>query len=140
MEKTKEKESDKMNKNGNIKIPLVIIIAIVVVIISIVAVIVIVTMPKKVNVQNQIVENQIQNENKIVEEQPTEEDYKKKYEENIASVELPKVEVGTIATQNSTIDGRVPSFYNPVIPKGFRAITSNEDSTIDANAIWGQLN
>ncbi len=129
-----------MNKNGNIKIPLVIIIAIVVVIISIVAVIVIVTMPKKVNVQNQIVENQIQNENKIVEEQPTEEDYKKKYEENIASVELPKVEVGTIATQNSTIDGRVPSFYNPVIPKGFRAITSNEDSTIDANAIWGQLN
>ena len=61
-------------------------------------------------------------------------------DEGIATETLPKIELDTIAERNSTIDGRTPSFYNPVIPQGFKAITSKQDATIDEEAIWGNQN
>lgn len=35
---------------------------------------------------------------------------------------MPKVTVGETASENSTINGKDGSYYNPVIPKGFKAI------------------
>ena len=61
-------------------------------------------------------------------------------DEGAADVELPKIEKNTLATANSTINGKIPSFYNPVIPKGFKAIGSEQDKTIDENAKWGEEN
>lgn len=53
---------------------------------------------------------------------------------------LNKIEMGKYAGENSTIDGKVPCYYNPVIPYGFRAICSDQDSTIDVKAKWGEQN
>ncbi len=53
---------------------------------------------------------------------------------------MPKVEENVFAQVNSTIDGRTPCFYNPVIPQGFKAIGNGEDKTIDVNAKWGEQN
>ena len=61
-------------------------------------------------------------------------------DEGVANVELPKIEVNVLANVNSTINGRIPSFYNPVIPKGFKAINTEQDETIDENANWGAQN
>lgn len=126
-----------MNKKGNIKIPLILVIAIVIVIISVIVLTVILLNLNK-NKKND--ENlQIENVTNEVINEPLEENYDK-YDEGIVKTELPKIEIGIIAQENSTIDGRIPSFYNPVIPKGFKAITNKEDSTIDINATWGEQN
>lgn len=122
-----------MNKKGNIKIPLILLIAVVVVII--IVMVVFLTRNGKVE-ENKQVENIFSNETNI---ETSEVDYKK-YDEGIATEELPKIEIGIIAQENSTIDGRLPSFYNPIIPVGFKAITSKEDNTIDTNATWGEQN
>jgi len=42
-------------------------------------------------------------------------------------------QINVIVTQNSTVNGRVPAYNNPIIPKGFKAI-----NTTDAN--WTNLN
>lgn len=68
-----------------------------------------------------------------------EKDYTK-LDEGIAKTELPQIAKNVIAEENSTIDGRIPCFYNPVIPQGFKAIGNEEDSTIDEKAKWGEQN
>lgn len=123
-----------MNKKGNIRIPLILIIAIVIVIISVIILTVILLNLNK-NKENMQIENIV---NEVIDE-PVEENYDK-YDEGISKTELPKIDIGIIAQENSTIDGRIPSFYNPVIPLGFKAITSEEDNTIDINAKWGEQN
>jgi formylglycine-generating enzyme required for sulfatase activity len=35
------------------------------------------------------------------------------------------LELGVIATENTTINGEMPTYYNPIIPKGFKAINDN---------------
>ena len=80
--------------------------------------------------------NDIQEPQQNIIEDTKPEDYTK-LDEGIAKQELPKVARNVIATTNSTIDGRIPCFYNPVIPEGFKAIGIEEDKTIDINAKWG---
>ena len=74
--------------------------------------------------QNEVIENTIQNT----------------MAEEIADEPLPQIEINTIAEVNSTIDGNVPCYYNPVIPKGFKAIDNEQDNTIDETAKWGERN
>ena len=126
-----------MNERGNIYIPriwlIVGIILIVVIAVSIIAISILNSSKKPKNeVENieEIIENTLQNN--IV-------DYTK-LDEGIFKEELPKIEKNTIAEKNSTIDGRIPCFYNPVIPQGFKAIGNEEDKTIDKNAKWGEQN
>lgn len=128
-----------MNIKGNIKIPLMLIVAIVIVII--IAVVILCLGLANINEKNKTASNQEQISNIIDEltNNKVEENYDK-YDEKIANVALPKIEINTIAEENSTINGNVPTFYNPVIPKGFKAITYNEDNTIDQNAKWGEGN
>ena len=83
--------------------------------------------------------NDIQEPQQNIIEDTKPEDYTK-LDEGIAKQELPKVARNVIATTNSTIDGRIPCFYNPVIPEGFKAIGIEEDKTIDINAKWGEQN
>lgn len=83
--------------------------------------------------------NDIQEPQQNIIENTKTEDYTK-LDEGIAKQELPKVARNVIATTNSTIDGRIPCFYNPVIPEGFKAIGIEEDKTIDINAKWGEQN
>ena len=83
--------------------------------------------------------NDIQEPQQNIIEDTKTEDYTK-LDEGIAKQELPKVARNVIATTNSTIDGRIPCFYNPVIPEGFKAIGIEEDKTIDINAKWGEQN
>ena len=78
------------------------------------------------NEQTQNKEIDITKENTIVEE--------------IADEPLPQIEINTIAEVNSTIDGNVPCYYNPVIPAGFKAIGSEQDNTIQKEAQWGERN
>lgn len=125
-----------MNERGNFYIPRIWLILIVLVIV--IATIVIVTLGmsnagKKQKNEMSNVEGQL---NEILEEKK---DYTK-LDEGIAKKELPKIEINVIAEANSTIDGRIPSFYNPVIPQGFKAITTDEDKTIDEKAKWGAQN
>ena len=124
-----------MNKKGNIQIPLILIVVIVILAIVILVGVLLNTNRKKQTIENKLIENTV---NEVIEE-PQEENYEK-YDEGIAKKELPKIEEGIIAQENSTIDGRIPSFYNPIIPKGFKAITNKEDSTIDIKATWGEQN
>lgn len=84
--------------------------------------------------------NEIENKEGVV-DNTVQENPKKDYtklDEGIAKEELPKVEINQIAEENSTIDGRIPCFYNPVIPQGFKAIGTQEDETIDEKAKWGE--
>ena len=46
---------------------------------------------------------------------------------------MPKVEVGTIAGENSTIDGQLYSSTNPLIPKGFKAINTSTSTWGDTS-------
>ena len=126
-----------MNERGNIYIPRIwILVGIAVAVI--VGVIIIAVMltnnakePKN-EVENigTLIDNAI--ENNI-------EDYTK-LDEGICKEQLPKIEENVIAQKNSTIDGRIPCFYNPVIPQGFKAIGNGQDSTIDEKAKWGEQN
>jgi hypothetical protein len=61
-------------------------------------------------------------------------------EEEVADFELPKIEINTIADTNSTINGEIPCYYNPVIPKGFKAINYEQDETISEEANWLETN
>lgn len=125
-----------MNERGNLYIPRIWIIGIIafVVILAIIIIGVSISNSSKElkNEDGSIGEtlNEVLNNN-------IEEDYTK-LDEGIAKKELPKVELGQIAEQNSTIDGRIPCFYNPVIPEGFRAITTEQDKTVDSKAKWGE--
>ena len=123
-----------MEDKKKIQIPrIVLVIGIIVMVLLVVGIIwVIVAQPNQENEpileneqnQNEIAENTV--ENTIVEE--------------IADEPLPQIEIGTIAEVNSTIDGNVPCYYNPVIPAGFKAIGSEQDDTIDESAKWGERN
>jgi len=42
------------------------------------------------------------------------------------------------ATKNSTIDGKGVSSSNPVIPKGFKPVDNDDDTTITEEATWGE--
>ena len=124
-----------MNNKGIPRIWLVIIVLIAVLAVGTIVAIAIIGAPEnKKSGVNDIQEPQ-QN---IIEDTKTE-DYTK-LDEGIAKQELPKVARNVIATTNSTIDGRIPCFYNPVIPEGFKAIGIEEDKTIDINAKWGEQN
>lgn len=127
-----------MKQNKIISTPLIIIILTVIVISIIIVTAILMNSDNKNTNNNEV--NAIINEefNNIVQE-IKQENYEQ-YDEGIAKFKLPKVEVGVIAQQNSTIDANTPTFYNPVIPKGFRAITNIQDSTIDENAVWGEQN
>ena len=129
-----------MNEKGNLYIPriwLVIgIISIILIVIGITAISI------KLFKTNEKQKNEIENLDGIIQNEVGNQeqiDYTK-LDEGIALVELPKVERNIIAEQNSTIDGRIPCFYNPVIPEGFKAIGNEEDKTIDEKAKWGQQN
>ena len=43
----------------------------------------------------------------------------------ISGEKMPQVDVNEVATQNSTIDGELASYNNPVIPQGFKAINTD---------------
>lgn len=59
----------------------------------------------------------------------------KTYEINVI---YPTVQISIIANENSTINGQQPSYSNPIIPKGFRAVDrTSGDDTISENAKWG---
>lgn len=127
-----------MNEKGNFYIPriwlLIGIIVIVVISVIIIAIGISNSSQKQKNEINEVgefIENALEINTKV--------DYTK-LDEGIAKIELPKVEKNIIAEQNSTIDGRIPCFYNPVIPQGFKAIGNEEDETIDKNAKWGEQN
>lgn len=129
----------KKNENGHLYIPriwLIVIIIAIIVIVALAVILVVTNMSndKQIKPELQNINQEIVNviDNPVV-------DYTK-LDEGIAKTELPKVEINTIALQNSTIDGRIPSFYNPVIPMGFKAVTSVQDKTIDEKAKWGEQN
>lgn len=125
----------KTNENGYLAIPriwLIVLILLVVIIATIVITIII------SNSSNTKIKPEIQNIDdtfNIIDNQVI--DYTK-LDEGIAKQELPKVELNVLATQNSTIDGRIPCFYNPVIPAGFKAVSNEQDKTIDKEAKWGE--
>ena len=123
-----------MNNKGIPRIWLVIIVLIAVFAVGTVVAIAIIGSSGDQSGVNDIQEPQ---QNIIKDTKP--EDYTK-LDEGIAKQELPKVARNVIATTNSTIDGRIPCFYNPVIPEGFKAIGIEEDKTIDINAKWGEQN
>lgn len=124
-----------MNNKGITRIWLVIIVLIVVFAVGTVVAIAIIG--SSGNQKSGV--NDIQEQQQDIVEDTKPEDYTK-LDEGIAKQELPKVEKNVIATTNSTIDGRTPCFYNPVIPEGFKAIGIEEDKTIDTNAKWGEQN
>lgn len=62
------------------------------------------------------------------------EEIKKSFE---IKVIYPTVQISIIAEKNSTINGEVPSYSNPIIPKGFRAVDrTSGDDTILETAKW----
>lgn len=123
-----------MEDKKKIQVPrIVLIIGIVVMIVLIVGIIwAIVASPsqeKKPTLENE------QNQNEIVDNT-----VENTITEEIADEPLPQIEIDTIAEVNSTIDGNVPCYYNPVIPAGFKAINQEQDITIDETAKWGERN
>lgn len=124
-----------MNERGYFYIPRIVILIIIIVIIIISAIIMSIAILKPKNNEGgnavEIIDDILENKE--------EKDYTK-LDEGIAKEKLPKVEKNVIAEQNSTIDGRVPCFYNPVIPEGFKAIENEEDKTIEIKAKWGEQN
>lgn len=127
-----------MNEKGNIYIPRIWLIIIVIAIVTMAIVGILIGISKvdeNTRKQAEAKENIIDN---AFEEKQKKVDYSY-LDEGIAKHDMPKVELNTIAEQNSTIDGKAPSFYNPVIPKGFKAIGNVQDATIDENAKWGEL-
>lgn len=127
-----------MNKRGNFYIPRIWVLVgiIVVVIISIIILTISLTSSSKKP------KNEVDNIGTMIDnviENNVEEDYTK-LDEGIYKEVLPKIEENVIAEKNSTIDGRIPCFYNPVIPQGFKAIGNEQDSTINEKAKWGEQN
>lgn len=127
-----------MNERGNFYIPRILVLAGIIVFIIITVIIITLFLSNSSEKQK----NEIENIGSIIENEVdsnTEKDYTK-LDEGIIKEELPKIEKNVIAKENSTIDGRIPCFYNPVIPQGFKAIGTEEDSTIDEKAKWGEQN
>lgn len=122
-----------MNERGNLYIKRIwlIIVILAIVIASTIAVVLAITARKVEEKQNEI--NEV---NEIIVE-PTKPDYTL-LDEGVANKELPIVGTNQIAEKNSTIDGKVPTYYNPVIPQGFKAINTEQDQTIDQKAKWGE--
>lgn len=123
-----------MEENKKIQITRLGLIAIIaIVVIAIIMISIVLVTGKKKEETNQPVE-----ENKVVEnkqEQPIQEETIE-----IAKDPLPQIDINTIASENSTIDGKIPCYYNPVIPKGFKAVNQEQDETIDKTAKWGEQN
>ncbi|MFR2534731.1 MAG: SUMF1/EgtB/PvdO family nonheme iron enzyme [Clostridia bacterium] len=123
-----------MEENKKIQITRIGLIAIIaIVVIAIIIISIVLVTGKKKEETNQPVE-----ENKVVEneqEQPIQEETIE-----IAKDPLPQIDINTIASENSTIDGKTPCYYNPVIPKGFKAVNQEQDETIDKTAKWGEQN
>lgn len=62
----------------------------------------------------------------------------KDYEINVT---YPTVQLSVIATKNSTVNGNMPSYSNPIVPKGFKAVdVTTGDNTINSNAKWTDVN
>lgn len=123
-----------MEDKKKIQIPRIVLIIGIIVMVLLVAGIVflIVAQPNQEN--EPVLENE-QNQNEVVENI-----VENTITEEIADEPLPQIEIGTIAEVNSTIDGNVPCYYNPVIPAGFKAINKEQDTTIDERAKWGERN
>ena len=52
-------------------------------------------------------------------------------------VEYPIAQLSLTLERNSTINGETPSYKNPIIPQGFKAVdTTTGDSTISSEATW----
>lgn len=128
-----------MNQRGNIFIPRISLFIVIIVVIIVAVVIITTALMKSSNKQKNEIQNTVDMLNDVLENNLQEKDYTK-LDEGIAKEELPKIEINVIAKENSTIDGKIPCFYNPVIPKGFKAVTINEDKTIDKQAKWGEQN
>lgn len=121
-----------MNEKGYFRIPRIWLI------LAIIAIVIVVCIFIGVMISNNKEEpkNEVQNISETIDNIVSE----NKVVDEIAKDALDKIEVNKIAEKNCTIDGRIPCFYNPVIPTGFRAITNEQDSTIDENAKWGVYN
>lgn len=127
-----------MNIRGNLYIPRIVLLIAIIIIVVVSTIIIAIGISKSATKQK----NEMSNVGEFMEnslENDYEEDYTK-LDEQIAKEELPKIEKNVIAQVNSTIDGRIPCFYNPVIPQGFKAIGNEEDKTIDEQAKWGEQN
>lgn len=127
-----------MKERGSFYISRVGLVGIVSAIVILAVIIILVGILKSTGEEN----NEIENMDGFIEnaiENNIEQDYTK-LDEGIAKEELQKVELNIIAEVNSTIDGRIPCYYNPVIPQGFKAIGNEEDETIDEKAKWGEQN
>ena len=124
-----------MNERGNFYIPRIWLLIGIIAIVAISVLIIALGISKSSNKQK----NEMNNMGEMIENAIGKEkiDYTT-LDEGIAKEELPKVEKNAIAKEDSTIDGRIPCFYNPVIPTGFKAIGNEEDSTIDEKAKWGE--
>ena len=129
-----------MEGKGHFSIPRIWLIGLIGIIVAVFLVsimILIINIMKAPDAENDNTENQVSG---VVNEEV---DAKTKYstfDEGIMEKKLPKVAQNTIAEVNSTIDGRVPCFYNPIIPLGFKAVGNVEDKTIDEKAKWGEQN
>ena len=126
-----------MNENRRIYLSriLLIIFILAIVIATVVAIFLFVITPsQRQGLSNMADDNLINN---VVES--IEPDYTK-LDEGISKEKLQKIELNEFAKVNSTIDGNIPCFYNPVIPQGFKAIGTQQDTTIDEKAKWGQEN
>ena len=123
-----------MEDKKKIQVPrIVLIIGIIVMVLLVVGIIfLIVVQPNQEN--EPVLENE-QNQNEVVENI-----VENTITEEIADEPLPQIEINSIAEVNSTIDGNVPCYYNPVIPAGFKAINKEQDTTIDEMAKWGERN
>ena len=93
------------------RISLIALIAVVILAIGILSVILL-GGKEETKPQENIIENK--EENTQIEE-PT-----KPEEPEIAKDPLPQIALNTIAKENATINGKVPCYYNPVIPKGLK--------------------
>lgn len=126
-----------MNEKGNFYIPRIWLLVGIILAVAIAVIIIAIGISKFSAKQKNEVENVGEMIDNVLKDEKV--DYTK-LDEGITKVELPKVEKNIIAEQNSTIDGRIPCFYNPVIPQGFKAIGNEEDKTIDEKAKWGEQN
>lgn len=127
-----------MDEKGNFYIPRIWVLLGIIIIVAVGIIIIAMGMSKTSDKEK----NTIENVWEVIEdlEENTEKIDYTSYDEGIAKDEHPIVEKGVIASQNSTIDGRIPCFYNPVIPQGFKAVGNEDDETIDLQAKWGEQN
>ena len=128
-----------MGEKGHFSIPriwLISIVGVIVLVFVVAMIVLIVNIAKTPDIERTNIENVEEAVNEV-------EDTQTKYsslDEGIMETKLPKIAENVIAEVNSTIDGRIPCFYNPIIPLGFKAIGNVEDKTIDERAKWGEQN